>query len=120
MDDARGGDNFIGRVAVEVQRVDGAANIQRKRPGLDSGQCSRQLRIIEVEFNAAQLREFAISQSTIPEILQVRSIITCSRGASNHRCKLCILSTKTFSLFEDIRPTIRDMQKLAQRRLRAP
>ena len=57
MDDARRGDNFIGRVAVEVQRVDGAANIQRKRPGLDSGQCSRQLRIIEVEFNAAQLRE---------------------------------------------------------------
>ena len=57
VDDARGGDNFIGRVAVEVQRVDGAASIQRKRPGLDSGQCSRQLRIIEVEFNAAQLRE---------------------------------------------------------------
>ena len=120
MDDACGGDNFIGRVAVEVQRVDGAANIQRKRPGLDSGRCSRQLRIIEVEFNAAHSESFAISRSTIPEILQVSfDNNVLSRGVKSSLQAMHIVYEKV-DRFEDIRPTIRDTQMLAQRRSRAP
>jgi len=71
VDDACGGDNFIGKVAVEVQRVDGAASIQvsgqvwildNVRANSESSRSSSMRRNSE---------SFAISQSTIPEILQV-------------------------------------------------
>ena len=71
MDDACGGDNFIGKVAVEVQRVDGAASIQVSGQVwiLDNVRAnSESSRSSSMRPNSAS---FAIFQSTIPEILQV-------------------------------------------------
>ncbi len=43
MDETRGGDDLIGGIAVEIQRLDRAANIERQRPRLNARQCSDQL-----------------------------------------------------------------------------
>ena len=63
---------------------------------------------------------FAISRSTIPEILQVSfDNNVLSRGVKSSLQAMHIVYEKV-GRFEDIRPTIRDTQMLAQRRLRAP
>ena len=63
---------------------------------------------------------FAISQSTIPEILQVSfDNNVLSRGVKSSLQAMHIVY-ENVGRFEDIRPTIRDTQMLAQRRSRAP
>ena len=63
---------------------------------------------------------FAISQSTIPEILQVSfDNNALSRGVKSSLQAMHIVY-ENVGRFEDIRPTIRDTQMFAQRRLRAP
>jgi hypothetical protein len=71
VDDACGGDNFIGRVAVEVQRVDArqVSSVSGQVWILDNVRAnSESSRSSSMRPNS---ESFAISQSKIPEILQV-------------------------------------------------
>jgi hypothetical protein len=66
-----GGDDFIGGIAVKIQRFDRTTNIKCQRPSLNARQGSSQFWVLQIYLDVAQLGEFAISQSTIAEILQV-------------------------------------------------
>ena len=58
MHDAGGCDDLVGGVTVEIQSFDRTADIERQWPGLNARQRSRQLRVIQVNLDPAQFREF--------------------------------------------------------------
>src|SRR5262245_60706939 len=58
MHEAGGSDDFVGRIAVKIQRFDRAAEIQGRRPCLNARQCPSQFRMMQIELDTAQLCEF--------------------------------------------------------------
>ena len=58
MDEAGGSDDLIGRIAVKIQRFNRTADIERQRPCLNARQRSRQFRVVQVDLDATQFREF--------------------------------------------------------------
>jgi len=59
VDDARRADDLISGITLDVQPANGAADIQRERPGLDAGERPDQLGMFEIQLNPAQFRQFA-------------------------------------------------------------
>ena len=57
MDEARRGDNLVGRIASEVQKPEGPDDLQRQGPDMDVGQEPVELRIVEAEIDALNLRK---------------------------------------------------------------
>src|SRR2546426_1099137 len=57
VDDARGGDQFVGRIDPHVAARDLTAHVERDRPDVNPSHHPGQLDVIEVEFDAFQLCE---------------------------------------------------------------
>jgi hypothetical protein len=53
MHEAGGGDDLIGGVAVKIQEFDRTTDIECLRSSLNARQCSGQLRMVQVELDAA-------------------------------------------------------------------
>src|SRR5262249_10701585 len=57
--DAGGGDEFVGRIAPEVEASDGPADIQRQGPDVDTGERPFEIRVVEIHRNAVQLGQLS-------------------------------------------------------------
>ena len=85
MNDAGGGHDLVGGIALEIQAVRDAANFHVNGPHVDLGQRHFQLRSVNVQFDPPELApswlSLASSHRTLAEILHRLAISSaCSRG----------------------------------------